>query len=397
MHAEYVRPMPSVYAATYIDINESYLEQIRKMVNLLMVLSMLLSTLSPIFTPAYATLPSYAFFTDDRAPAAQSLASEALFSARQVAPSAAAPSILTRRASAPAADAVILADGVMLGAAVAPAWFAAPVPKSSAGTVRALGAALTPVWLASQPMDVIAIDAPNASASSELQAAGLGALLTPAWLGANGRQSGEARSWAALAPEAPWWLDPQAATLLADDFAQLEVTADPIGRDLSGDAGLPETAPAMQLGEALAPAWLRTSADSTALLGPASQLQAPLGGPLFFATGACTDQFSLTVASSTPPLVAEGDKTGLYTFTVVITNSHPVSPTGPLTYAIQLPANFFFVGASASAQRSTGGTLTVVQPNTNSAPGVVVPINVLGTPPATTLPAGAVITLTYRL
>jgi hypothetical protein len=72
MIAGYDRVFPSGYAAAIsVELSDSAIEQIRKLVNLLMVFSMLLSMISPIYAPMGFALPSYAFFDGSSAPAAQ--------------------------------------------------------------------------------------------------------------------------------------------------------------------------------------------------------------------------------------------------------------------------------------------------------------------------------------
>lgn len=157
--------MPSEYATAYIDINESYLEQIRKMVNLLMVLSMLLSIVSPIYTPLSGA-PSYTFFdglgNSFGTPAAQPLAELPMAtqpSSRQ------APRHIAASAGLPVGTAPLPAPA--LGAALAPAWFAAtaaPRPATNSTLGAELGTTLAPTWLASTtPQPAAALAAPAVS------------------------------------------------------------------------------------------------------------------------------------------------------------------------------------------------------------------------------------------
>jgi hypothetical protein len=90
MIAGYDRVFPSGYAAAIsVELSDSSIEQIRKLVNLLMVFSMLLSMISPIYAPMGFALPSYAFFDGSSAPAAQPVTAQ---------PARTAPAAAARRA-----------------------------------------------------------------------------------------------------------------------------------------------------------------------------------------------------------------------------------------------------------------------------------------------------------
>jgi uncharacterized repeat protein (TIGR01451 family) len=358
MIAGYDRVFPSGYAAAIsVELSDSAIEQIRKLVNLLMVFSMLLSMISPIYAPMGFALPSYAFFDGSSAPAAQPVTAQPA----RTAPAAPPP-------AAPAARDVIPAvaqprpdfgAGAAVGAALAPAWLDAPSVPQTAASAAALGTALTPSWLAAPPSSVLA---PLA---------------------------------------APWWRDPAAATLRAADLRALApvADADAIGADLSApevSAPLPPETELTQpeLGSALAPAWLAAATAAPVAGDLRSELLLPNWAPLAFAAGICAANPEFSWTTSAPISMTMGNNTAVYTFTAVIANNS-ITPTGPLTYAIQLPPNFTFVSGSATAVSSVSGTLTTVQAGTNTT-GVVT-LRASATPVSNTLMPGSAVTLTYQL
>ncbi len=370
MTAGYDRAFPSGYAAAIsVELSDSHIEQIRKLVNLLMVFSMLLSIISPIYAPMSFALPSYAFFDGSTAPAVQPVAAQPARTAPDVSlPTAPVARDFTAVAPQPQP---VYGAGAALGAALAPAWFAAPAaPPQSAVDAAALGTALTPVWLAEAPA------AP------------------------------------ALAPlAAPWWRDPAAATLRAADIRALAPvadadansvnvnSADAIGADLRAPAV--STAPQPdseviqpELGSAIAPAWLSAASAAPVAADLRSELFLPNWAPLAFAAGICAANSDFSWTTSAPISMTLGNNTAVYTFTAVIANNS-ITPTGPLTYAIQLPPNFTFVSGSATAVSSVSGTLTLVQAGSNTTGTIT--LRASTTPVSNTLMPGGVVTLTYQL
>jgi hypothetical protein len=223
----------------------------------------------------------------------------------------------------------------------------------------------------------------------------LGTALTPSWLAAPPSSS-------VLAPlAAPWWRDPAAATLRAADLRALAPVAgaDAIGADLSApevSAPLPPETELTQpeLGSALAPAWLAAATAAPVAGDLRSELLLPNWAPLAFAAGICAANPEFSWTTSAPISMTMGNNTAVYTFTAVIANNS-ITPTGPLTYAIQLPPNFTFVSGSATAVSSVSGTLTTVQAGTNTT-GVVT-LRASATPVSNTLMPGSAVTLTYQL
>ena len=106
-------------------------------------------------------------------------------------------------------------------------------------------------------------------------------------------------------------------------------------------------------------------------------------------------------AWASPPLrrlrVSQGNTTTPYTFTVVISNTDYLTPTGPLSLTLQVPGNFYYVGNTAAAQSQVSGTLAVVQPLVDQAAGKPAQVVVRANPETQTLPPGDVVTVTYRL
>ncbi|MBK8049021.1 MAG: hypothetical protein IPK16_19065 [Anaerolineales bacterium] len=96
-------------------------------------------------------------------------------------------------------------------------------------------------------------------------------------------------------------------------------------------------------------------------------------------------------------MISQGNTTTPYTFTLVVTNTNPITPTAPISFVLQLPAGFFFVGNSAAAQGKLNGILQLQQPVLDTTAGEPVTITVVSPPPANVLAPNDVITLTYRL
>ena len=198
---------------------------------------------------------------------------------------------------------------------------------------------------------------------------------------------------AAAEPATAWWQDPQAAILDASDPLWGDVAAAPetiAAAEPSTAWWQDPQAFTLQLDGAQAVAAAGTPGSFS---GP-SQESAPATLPAF---GVCTSPITLTMESLTPLIVTQGDTLSAYTVTVVLANSSDLTPTGPVTYTIALPANFFFVGSSAAAVRNSAGALNLSQPTVNSAAGATVTLVLQSTPVSETLPAGGVITLTYRV
>lgn len=183
-------------------------------------------------------------------------------------------------------------------------------------------------------------------------------------------------------------------------------------------ASAPEAASPQLTSRALAPAWFAAGANaskapssevalSPAWLTPLSVPEASVNGSAFeqatqdlaeqsFIAGACTVP-GLAIGAAPPPAVIQGNTTVPYTFTAVISNTDYLTPTGPLSLTLQVPANFYFVGNTAGAQSQVSGTLTVVQPMIDQAAGKPAQLVVRANPEGQTLPPGDVVTVTYRL
>ncbi|MFN8465060.1 MAG: hypothetical protein U0X20_05890 [Caldilineaceae bacterium] len=147
----------------------------------------------------------------------------------------------------------------------------------------------------------------------------------------------------------------------------------------------------------LSPAWLTPLSAPEASSDGSSLEQADQNPPApLFSAGTCAVP-GLSIGAAVPPAVIQGNTTVPYTFTVVISNTDYLTPTGPLSLTLQVPNNFYYVGNMAGAQSQVSGTLAVVQPMIDQPAGKPVPIVVSAAPPTQTLPPGDVVTVTYRL
>jgi hypothetical protein len=224
----------------------------------------------------------------------------------------------------------------------------------------------------------------------------LGTALTPVWLAAPPAAAACSRRW----PH-PGGATPQPPRCVAADLRALApaADADAIGADLSApevSAPLPPETELTQpeLGSALAPGVAGRSDGGPGGWRPAQRIApAQLGAPRLCRRH-LRRQSRVSWTTSAPISMTMGNNTAVYTFTAVIANNS-ITPTGPLTYAIQLPPNFTFVSGSATAVSSVSGTLTTVQAGTNTT-GVVT-LRASATPVSNTLMPGSAVTLTYQL
>ena len=348
-------------------------ERIRKGVNLLMIVSMLLSMLTPLYAPIH-TAPSFASLDELRALSALATLSD-VSSASSALPDDGA--VLDRGAvrskNVPADISAAEADRLNIGAdqagnmslwpnamllpesVLTPAWFKAPpaVPhvETQAGAPEALDTVLTPAWMRSgaQTQDFSSVEA-----------------VLPLENSRSSRRSA-----------------PETATPLELSIADASF--------FDGETMLLESG---SLDALLAPTWLRASTGGSDFQGILhSPPEKPLWAPLSSTGGICIDpEFSFY--HYTPISMTMGNTTGLYTFTAVLTNTSATSAAGPLTFTLSLPANFSFVGNSASAVNENGA-LQVTQPANNT--GGVITFIVSHASPLQTLPPGGVVTFTYRL
>jgi len=348
-------------------------ERIRKGVNLLMIVSMLLSMLTPLYAPIH-TAPSFASLDELRALSALATLSD-VSSASSALPDDGA--VLDRGAvrskNVPADISAAEADWLNIGAdqagnmslwpnamllpesVLTPAWFKAPpaVPhvETQAGAPEALDTVLTPAWMRSgaQTQDFSSVEA-----------------VLPLENSRSSRRSA-----------------PETATPLELSIADASF--------FDGETMLLESG---SLDALLAPTWLRASTGGSDFQGILhSPPEKPLWAPLSSTGGICTDpEFSFY--HYTPISMTMGNTTGLYTFTAVLTNTSATSAAGPLTFTLSLPVNFSFVGNSASAVNENGA-LQVTQPANNT--GGVITFIVSHASPLQTLPPGGVVTFTYRL
>ena len=354
----------TAYVIALVDDRQLASEQLRKLVNLLMIFSMLLSMMAPLYTPYITTTPSYAF-PGELLPFAGGMAS--------------------RSAPAEPAAAPPLSAGAPVEVGSAPGGFAAPP------TENVVGSALERSGGADYP-STTAADAVHLS-TGQPRSPQLGADITPAWFFVPTADSTISDN----KPESAWWLNPSASTFDISGASSLAGATEFVGaQDVSTLAHAIDLDPVDALGTELMPGWLTAvnSADAFSTL----EFSPSFSEDSRFATaGICTAPLTVTIEASTPALVQQGNTTTPYTFTVIITNSSEVSATGPLSYTVRPPANFYFIGNSAAATVSTGESLNITQPSANTTPGASVAILVASTEPTSTLAANAQITLTYRL
>ncbi len=299
--------------------------RMRNFLHLLMVLSIWLSTVSPLLAPAQ---PVLAAETADRV-------------TRVVTPPAAAAARAPYRAG------------------MEPAF-----PSALTPAVKAEANAPVQAIASRTAASAVADSAANGFASELFTAAD--AQLAPAWLAAATATDTQ------LAPE---WLASAAAASTA-----------PAANSTAGGSRTPAWPAAAPATGALT---LGSPFGTLQQSGPMSE------GPLW-AAGQCRLE-GLALASAVPLSVVQGDTVTPYTFTLVISNTGYVTPTGALSLTLQVPDNFYFVGNSAAARSQLGGALTVVQPPLNLAAGTPAQVTVRAQPAAQTLLLSDVITVTYRL
>lgn len=157
----------------------------------------------------------------------------------------------------------------------------------------------------------------------------------------------------------------------------------------------PAAEPIVMESRELSPAWWPAAAAEASTSGPLEQSDPGQQIPLFEA-GLCVVP-GLAIAAATPPSVSQGNSSTPYTFTVVISNTDYLMPTGPLSLTLQVPDNFYYIGNTAAAQSQVSGTLAVVQPLVDQTAGKPTQVAVRANPETATLPLGDVVTVTYRL
>lgn len=340
-------------------------EQIRKGMNLLMIFSMLLSTLSPIYAPVSLT-PSFASLDELRA-----------FSA--LVDLADAPgALLGGGAEHSKRNLGGVSAGVDADHRIANADKKERMPPKMDAALP-LESALTPDWLKTAV----------ASAQNERQVLSLeslGSALTPAWLSFNAR----AQNPSFMKSSSPEHLVPgQQGDLETVSFPELNGAAAAFARAektvLEVDS----------LGAFLSPSWMRARSNPGGDMEGIvySPPEEPWWATLNSADGICTDP-DFALYHHTPVSMTMGNATGLYTFTAVLTNTSATSAAGPLTFTLSLPANLTFVGNSASAINNNSA-LQVTQPANNM--GGTIAFVVSHASPLQTLPPGGVVTFTYRL
>lgn len=339
MNAVGVQAMRSGRSVVLIGGWQNPTEQIRKLANLLMLLSMLVSMVSPIYQPATSSVrPSFAFpdelraFTELAARPETTAAPPVAF-----APQPAGSRLATARAGAETrAENVAAATrssafasvADVLGSAIAPAWYGAPAhPESSVAPAELLGGEFAPSWFeaATTAAPFAAEGAASASATQAVDL--LGSSLLPTWYA-------------------------------APDEARFEAVA----RSSAGGSDFESIffRPLQQEG-----------ADQCASSGNVMALVTP------------------------PYPVSRGNIYG-DVYTVTVRNDSTVLTTTNVTVRIDPNVGFYYLGGSAAVESNLKGSLTYTDSGAGL-PGDVAFIAVTGDITQTTLAPGEIMTFTFKL
>ena len=333
--------------------------QLRNLVNLLMVLSMILSLISPIFHHPMASLPDFVDWSTTALP--------------RTAPASTADSVGSALPAAPAPG----APDMSLAATEAMEVAGAPLAQ---GYER-----LTPGWLG-----IATLQASSPEVESSEAAVELGEALAPSWMAADAGERTDAQ-------------DVQTAVAERDLLSVAEVK----GAELS-PPGLPGMATAQGeelLGTSLISAWYTGADGAENALGgsvesgvsAAGSVGSGLESVLFDTiepnqcSGAALVEFNLVV----PPYpVSRGNVDG-DVYTVTVKNKDTLTTTN-VALEIDPNAGFYYLGDSATVVSSISGTLTYSDTGTG-APNASARITVTGDITSTTLDAGETMTFTFRL
>ncbi|MBE2236684.1 MAG: DUF11 domain-containing protein, partial [Caldilineaceae bacterium] len=319
-----------------------------------MIFSMLSSMMSPLYTPANSTTPSFAFPGEVRAPAP-------LPAKTTPVETQALPRVVANVSDQPQSLATIEEASKRLpDLAAAPPWISTPARATTDSAVsnmaeHELSGVLAPDWLSKAPK--------GGAGQAEVIAT------TPA------SEIALPSSWKML----------DASNALPPELATLESGA--------------------TLGSALTPAWYGglDNEENTSTFADASET-APAGlfsphlGAAFYQTGGdnqCSASSRVTFALVAPPYpVSRGNVDG-DVYTVTVKNNDSITTTNVTLY-IDPNQGFSYLGNSASVQSSISGTLTYSDTG-SGAPGAPALIAITGDITSTTLNAGEIITFTFRL
>ncbi|HHY55738.1 MAG TPA: DUF11 domain-containing protein, partial [Chloroflexi bacterium] len=317
---------------------------------------MLLSMVSPIWTPLNSRTPSFAFPDELRA-----LSTLATRPETNTAPATAADERPYNVAPAPAGvlarPETVAAPADALGDALAPAWYGDLArPEGVVAPVDLLGDALAPAWYG----DLTHLE--PAATPADL----LGAALTPAWLGA--------------APDA------NAVGWLTFDAAEASV----VNASTVQEFKLP--------GASLLPAWYAStvSDDPVAMThNRGGDFESILFRPLQQeGEDQCAASGNVMTLAVPPYPVSRGNIYG-DVYTVTIRNTSGLT-TSNVVLQIDPNVGFYYLGNSASVESNIGGALTYSDTGT-SLPGAIARITVTGDITTTTLDAGEIMTFTFKL
>ncbi|MCS6825189.1 MAG: DUF1080 domain-containing protein, partial [Caldilinea sp.] len=350
MNADHVQAIRSGRAAVLTAGWRNPGEQIRKLANLLMLLSMLLSTVSPLYQPVTRTTPSFVFDNELRAFPALPERADA--------------------GGAPALDASIQPPGST--------W--TPIPKNNSAQpeiigapVELLGDALTPAWLG----DWARSEAESAPTDR------IADMLTPAWL--NTTPASEMTAFAA-------------GDVVANDRKALPTN----WLILEAAVGEVADAPAVQefglSGSWRTPEWLASASDgqpAALARGGGSAFETLFFSPFYQGSeDQCAPSGNVMTLTPPPYPVSRGNFNG-DVYTVTVRNTSGLTTTN-VVLQIDPNVGFYYLGGSAAVASNLSGTLTYSDTGTG-APDAVAWIAITGDITATTLDPGETITFTFML
>ncbi|MCL4829582.1 MAG: hypothetical protein KJZ95_19605, partial [Caldilinea sp.] len=368
MSTNYVQPMGFGRGAYLVGAWQNPVEQIRKMVNLLMVLSMLLSTMAPIYQPRVGMMPSFALPEELRG-----------FTSSLTQPEINHP--LETGGSSRA-----------LGSMVAPTWYSDLArPATAVAPIEPSDLALAPTGRS----DFARLESAIPSADV------LGDALAPAWY------SALAQTEAAVAPSLLFGnaLTASSTPIAIEDRFETDVLL-PKGWSFIDPSSIqldaPSTAHASTwMDTSLAPAWYASVENVEAILNNRSGIGGSDFESIFFrpleqeSNDQCAPSGNVMTLTPPPYAISRGNIYG-DVYTVTIRNNSSVLTTTNVTLRINPNVGFYYLGESATVESSISGSLTYTDTGVGL-PGADAFIAVTGDITATTLDPGEVMTFTFML
>ncbi len=199
----------------------------------------------------------------------------------------------------------------------------------------------------------------------------------------------------------PDWFSVNAPTGYQETLDQQLVADLPLLPNLSTSelaADATDSPAALTLGTAFAPAWFAPATnDRTPNQETARSRSLPFAPLAFPGVGACLPVTD-TATSITPPLIVRQGRLNGELFTVQITNNTTTTESIPeISLQTEPAAGFYFIGNSATATSNIDGNLPLNQPAVNSPPGQPFTIFLDGTVAEYSLAPGETVTMSYRL